>query len=199
SSDVCSSDLRARRRPDGTRRLPGHCALRSRADADRGRSAGGAVMKILIAAPQPFYQERGTPIAVKLLAESLCELGHEVDLLVYHAGSDIERPGLRLIRAARPWGVRRVPLGPSWQKLPCDAMLIAKMIGLLWRNRYDVVHAVEEAVFPAALLVACGNAFARRRRDGAGRPRAKLVYDMDSSLSDQLIEKWARLKALRSM
>lgn len=157
-------------------------------------------MKVLIAAPQPFYEERGTPIAVKLLAESLCELGHDVDLLVYHAGADVARPGLRLIRAARPWGVRHVPIGPSWQKLPCDAMLIVKMIELLRRNRYDVVHAVEEAVFPAAVLVALGNLLARPRDgDGGGerRERAKLVYDMDSSLSDQLIEKWARLKALR--
>jgi glycosyltransferase involved in cell wall biosynthesis len=175
-------------------------------------------MKVLIVAPQPFYQERGTPIAVKLLAENLCELGHEVDLLVYHAGANVTVPGLRLIRAARPWGVRRVPIGPSWQKLPCDAMLIVKMIGLLRRNRYDVVHAVEEAVFPAALLVGLGNALGRRRHDGGrdggreggrdgsrddasdrDRTRTKLVYDMDSSLSDQLIEKWARLEALRGM
>ena len=38
-------------------------------------------MKILLVAPQPFYQERGTPIAVRLLAETLCGAGHEVDLL----------------------------------------------------------------------------------------------------------------------
>lgn len=156
-------------------------------------------MKILIVAPQPFYQERGTPIAVRLLAESLCELGHEVDLLVYHAGADVAIPGLKLVRAARPFGVRHVPIGPSWQKLPCDAMLVAKMIGLLLRNRYDVVHAVEEAVFPAALLVALGNAVGRCRGVlGADGACVKLVYDMDSSLSDQLIEKWARLRTLRA-
>ena len=33
-------------------------------------------MKILLVAPQPFYRERGTPIAVRVLAEQLCAFGH---------------------------------------------------------------------------------------------------------------------------
>src|SRR5262245_38156407 len=116
-------------------------------------------MRVLLIAPQPFYEERGTPIAVKLLAETLCELGHEVDLLVYHAGADVAIPGLRVHRAGRPPGVDRVPIGVSWQKLLCDVALVASMIVLLARNRYDVIHAVEEAIFPAALL----NAFSSRK------------------------------------
>jgi glycosyltransferase involved in cell wall biosynthesis len=140
-------------------------------------------VKILLVAPQPFYQERGTPIAVRLLAETLCSFGHEVDLLVYHEGDDIEVPRLRIIRAARPAGVIRVPIGISWQKLLCDLTLIARMVGLLFRHRYDVIHAVEEAVFPAAAI----SLFSRHR----------LVYDMDSSLSDQLTDKWKFLRPLR--
>ena len=54
-------------------------------------------MNVLLLAPQPFYRERGTPIAVRLLAETLCSLGHAVDLLVYHEGEDISFPGLRLL------------------------------------------------------------------------------------------------------
>ena len=140
-------------------------------------------MKILVVAPQPFYEERGTPIAVRLLVETLSELGHQVDLLVYHAGADIAIPGVRLIRTGRPPGIARVPIGISWQKLVCDLWLIASMIRLTRRNRYDVVHAVEESVFPAALLLVF--------------VRGKLVYDMDSSLSDQLTEKWRLLRPLR--
>lgn len=140
-------------------------------------------MKILLIAPQPFYRERGTPIAVRLLAETLCSFGHEVDLLVYHDGDDIEVPGMRLLRAGRPPGVGQVPIGISWQKLVCDIWLIASMLRLSVKNRYDVVHAVEEAVFPAAAI----NLFQRR----------KLVYDMDSSLADQLTDKWRVLRPLR--
>lgn len=142
-------------------------------------------MKVLVIAPQPFFQERGTPIAVRLLAETLCGFGHEVDLLVYHAGEDIAVPGLRLIRAARPPGVREIPIGISWQKLVCDLWLMSRMIGLLRRNSYDVIHAVEEAIFPAAVVTAFG--------------RRKLVYDMDSSMSEQLTEKWRMLRPLRGL
>jgi len=140
-------------------------------------------MKILVVAPQPFYEERGTPIAVRLLVETLCEMGHQVDLLVYHAGSDIAIAGMRLIRTGRPPGIGRVPIGISWQKLVCDLWLIASMIKLTRRNAYDVVHAVEESIFPAAFLLAF--------------TKGKLVYDMDSSLSDQLTDKWRLLRPLR--
>jgi glycosyltransferase involved in cell wall biosynthesis len=81
--------------------------------------------------------------------------------------------------------VGHVPIGISRQKLICDLWLIAAMLRLIRRNDYDVVHAVEEAVFPAALILAFG--------------RAKLVYDMDSSLSDQLTDKWRPLRPLRGL
>ena len=142
-------------------------------------------MKILLVAPQPFYRERGTPIAVRVLVEQLCAFGHEVDLLVYHDGEDIEIPGLRLFRAGRPPGVGHVPIGISWRKLACDLWMVVALHRMLRRHRYDVIHAVEEMVFPAALL---------HRFFGA-----RLVYDMDSSLSDQLTEKWTLLRPLRRM
>ena len=66
-------------------------------------------MKILVVAPQPFYTERGTPIAVKLLVETLAQAGHAVDLLVYHQGADVSIPGVRLLRAGRPPLIGPVP------------------------------------------------------------------------------------------
>lgn len=142
-------------------------------------------MNVLLVAPQPFYRERGTPIAVRMLVETLCEFGHRVDLLVYHDGVDVTIPGMRLIRAGRPPGIGQVPIGISWQKLVCDVFLIWRMVALVRRNRYDVVHAVEEAMFPAAVMSLAG-------------PR-KLVYDMDSSLSDQLTDKWSILRPARRL
>jgi glycosyltransferase involved in cell wall biosynthesis len=142
-------------------------------------------MKILLIAPQPFYEERGTPIAVRLVAETLCDFGHQVDLLVYHDGEDVHFPRLRLFRAPRPPGVTRVPIGISWQKIVCDIWLIPRLAGMLLRGNYDVVHAVEEAIFPAVIL----NLFARR----------KLIYDMDSSLVDQLTDKWRPLRTVHRL
>ncbi|MHB8834145.1 MAG: glycosyltransferase [Candidatus Methylomirabilia bacterium] len=130
-------------------------------------------MNVLLLAPQPFYRERGTPIAVRLLAETLCALGHAVDLLVYHEGEAVSFPGLRLLRAPAPPLVRDVPIGFSAKKLACDVALTASFLRLARPGRYDVVHAVEEAIFPAAWL--------RRRH------RAAVVCDMDSDMVDQLV------------
>jgi glycosyltransferase involved in cell wall biosynthesis len=139
-------------------------------------------MKILFLAPQPFYTERGTPIAVRLAVASLCREGHQVDLLTYPEGEDIAIPGMRLFRAGRPPGVKRIPIGFSIKKLLCDLWLMFAAFRMLRRERYDVVHAVEESVFIAL--------FARLFW------RFKLVYDMDSLMADQIAEKWPRITSL---
>ena len=146
-------------------------------------------MRILLVAPQPFYQERGTPIAIRLLAETLCSQGHAVDVLTYHEGVDLEIAGLRILRTPALPGVRNIPIGISWKKLLCDVLLCARLLGLALTRSYDVIHAVEEAVFPAILL-----------RSAA---RARVVYDMDSMLGEQLLAKWRFLRpvarALRAL
>src|SRR5215831_20461564 len=123
-------------------------------------------MRILLVAPQPFYQERGTPIAVRLLLETLCFQGHEVDLLCYHEGMNIQVDGLRIFRTPALAGIRDIPVGISWQKLVCDVLLCWKLLRLASSGRYAIIHAVEEAAFPVALL--------------RSLHRARIVYDMDS-------------------
>ena len=137
-------------------------------------------MRILLVAPQPFYQERGTPIAVRMLIEVLCGQGHAVDLLTYHEGANLDIDGLRILRTPALPGLRHVPIGISWKKLVCDLLLSARLLGLVLTRRYDVIHAVEEAVFPAILL-----------RSSA---RARVVYDMDSMLGESLVSKWRLLR-----
>jgi len=137
-------------------------------------------MRILLVAPQPFYQERGTPIAVRMLVEVLCGQGHAVDLLTYHEGADLDIEGLRILRTPALPGLRHIPIGISWKKLVCDLLLSARLLGLALSRRYDVIHAVEEAVFPAILV-----------RSSA---RARVVYDMDSLLGDSLVSKWSLLR-----
>lgn len=142
-------------------------------------------MKILLVAPHPFYKERGTPIAVKLLAETLCEFGNEIDLLTYHEGSDVNISGLNLFRIKKPPFCSNIPIGFSLKKVIADVYLTFYMIALLLKNKYDVIHAVEESIFPAVFI----NIFMKK----------KLVYDMDSSMSDQLIEKWQILSKLEGL
>jgi glycosyltransferase involved in cell wall biosynthesis len=160
-------------------------------DPQRGQHGGDRVvhMRILLVAPQPFYQERGTPIAIRLLVETLCAQGHAVDVLTYHEGVDLEVDGLRILRTPRLPGVRNIPIGISWKKLICDCLLCGQLVALALTRSYDVIHAVEEAVFPAVLLRALA--------------RVRVVYDMDSMLGEQLVAKWRFLRpvgrALRAL
>ena len=129
-------------------------------------------------APQPFYEERGTPIAVRFAAEALAAQGHEVDLLTFHLGKSIDMPGVHHHRIPPPPAIRHVPIGFSLQKLVCEVWMLIKAVRLMLNKRYDVLHAVEEAAFLALPLAAVG--------------RTKLVYDADSILSEQLVEKWPK-------
>ncbi len=128
-------------------------------------------MNILLLAPHPFYANRGTPIAVKFLCEGLSTLGHQLDVLTYHVGEDISLPGVTIHRIRKPPFIRRVPIGPSWQKLVCDFYLAVKMCRMLSCKQYDLVHAVEEAAFLAV------------------RTDIPFIYDMDSLMSRQIVEK----------
>ncbi|MGH8644023.1 MAG: glycosyltransferase family 4 protein [Gammaproteobacteria bacterium] len=142
-------------------------------------------MNVLLLAPQPFYTERGTPIAVRLLAETLCSAGYYVDLLTFHEGEDVSIPGLRIERIPKLPFVKNVPVGFSFKKLCCDLLLAAKLYQLLWKRHYDFIHAVEESVFPVLLTKLFIS--------------TPIIYDMDSSMADQMIEKWPLLRYARKV
>lgn len=129
-------------------------------------------MRALVISPQPFFTPRGTPFSVYYRAAVAAELGVEMDLLTYGEGQDVDLPGLRILRTPRLRFLGSVPVGPSYHKLVLDLFLVLRTVGLLLRNRYDFVHAHEEAVFFCRFL----------------KPvfRFKLVYDMHSSLPQQL-------------
>ena len=139
-------------------------------------------MKVLLLAPQPFYQERGTPIAVDLVLRALSARGDEVDVLTYHEGASVSYPHVRIHRIPRIPFVRGVGPGPSVKKLLCDAVLFIAALRMATRTRYDLVHAVEESAFMALAI--------KRLR---GIP---YLYDMDSSLAEQLTEKYPMLRGL---
>jgi glycosyltransferase involved in cell wall biosynthesis len=129
-------------------------------------------MRYLVISPQPFFTPRGTPFSVYYRTLILSELGADIDLLTYGQGADPDIPNVRIFRTPRFRWLGSVKTGPSMLKLFLDVFIAARAIGLLIRNRYDVVHAHEEAVFICRFL----------------KPifRFKLVYDMHSSLTQQL-------------
>jgi glycosyltransferase involved in cell wall biosynthesis len=128
--------------------------------------------RVLVVAPEPFYEDRGTPIAVCQLLQALSLLSYEVDVLTYPIGRSIEIPHVRYFRSPNPLRLRRVPVGFSLRKLALDATLVTEMLYRLATGAYRCIHAVEEAAFPAALL---------GRRFGV-----PVIYDMQSSLPEQM-------------
>jgi glycosyltransferase involved in cell wall biosynthesis len=129
-------------------------------------------MKALVIAPQPFFSPRGTPFSVYYRTLVTAEFGVEIDLLTYGEGQDVEIPGVRIYRIPRFAALGNVKIGPSPLKGFLDVFLVIWTIVLLSRNRYDFVHAHEEAVF-----------FCRFLKPLFG---FRLLYDMHSSLPQQL-------------
>lgn len=139
-------------------------------------------MNILLLAPHPFYQERGTPIAVDLLLQAFSRRGDTVDVVVFHEGEDRAYSGITVHRISGVSWIHNVPPGFSWKKIVCDFFLMLKAFRLAAQKRYHVVHAVEEAVF-AALLI----------RLFRGIP---YIFDMDSSMPRQMVEQKPFLAAI---
>jgi glycosyltransferase involved in cell wall biosynthesis len=139
-------------------------------------------VKILLLAPHPFFQQRGTPIAEKMLLEVLAGQGHEIDVLAFPEGEDVHIPGCRVRRIPALPFVRGIQPGFSFKKLASDAVMLLSFLRRVRRGRYDVVHAVEESAFMA---------LAARRLF-----RVPYVYDMDSGLARQMIDKFPVLGRL---
>src|SRR5229473_367198 len=92
-------------------------------------------MRILMIAPEPFFEPRGTPFSEYHRIRALADLGHTVDLVTYPFGSDVELPGLRIFRARRPPFIKRVKIGPSAAKLVLDLALALTALNQARRRR----------------------------------------------------------------
>ena len=128
--------------------------------------------RILLVTPQPFYEDRGTPIAVRYVAQALSELGAYVDILAFPVGRSVRIPRVNIIRCANPLRLKRVPIGFSWRKIALDASLWQAFRQLVNSGKYHIVHAVEDAAYMAAAIC-----------PPAGQP---FIYDMASAIPVEL-------------
>ncbi len=132
--------------------------------------------KILLISPQPFFQWRGSPIRVSFNVLALIELGYQVDLLTLPVGEKKEIEGADIIRVANPFKVKNIPIGPSVPKMFFDVLLLFKGMLLCLRNKYDVVHGIEEAGFIALILARITGAKAvfEKHSDPSSHKKGKL-------------------------
>ena len=123
-------------------------------------------------APEPFFEPRGTPFSEFHRIRALTALGHQVDLVTYPFGRDVSMPGLRVFRSLRPPFLRGVKVGPSFAKIPLDALLALTACRRALTERYDAIHSHEEGGVIGIVL--------------ASALRLPHLYDMHSSLPQQL-------------
>lgn len=129
-------------------------------------------MRILMIAPEPFFEPRGTPFSEYHRIRALTALGHTVDLVTYPFGRDMPMPGLRVFRCPRPPFVNGVRVGPSWPKVALDLALSFTALRRVLGGGYDAIHSHEEGAAVGLLL--------------AWLTRRPHLYDMHSSLPQQL-------------
>ncbi len=138
-------------------------------------------MKILLLAPHPFYQERGTPIDVHLVLRVLSERSNtKIDLLVYNEGEDVTLPNLKIFRIPNLKYLQNIRPGFSFKKLVADFLMFFKAWKMVSNEDYDLIHAGEESVFFALFFKIIY--------------RIPYVYDLDSSIAQQIIEKKPALR-----
>jgi glycosyltransferase involved in cell wall biosynthesis len=129
-------------------------------------------LHILMIAPEPFFEPRGTPFSEFHRIRALTTLGHQVDLVTYPFGHDVTMPGLRVFRCLRPPFVQGIRVGPSLAKIPLDALLALTALRRALAGRYDAIHSHEEGGLIGVILAAV--------------LRVPHLYDMHSSLTQQL-------------
>ena len=130
-------------------------------------------MHILSLAPTSFFNDYGCHVRILEEARALQALGHTVTILTYCKGNDV--PGIRIIRTApTPWH-RDYEVGSSRHKFAFDALLSIRLLRVLARNRFDVIHAhLHEGALIASVLA---------------RPwGTPVVFDYQGSLTDELLQ-----------
>ena len=129
-------------------------------------------MRILMIAPEPFLEPRGTPFSVYYRIKALLLLGYEVDLVTYPIGKQVEMPGLSIYRSPRLPFIHRVKIGPSLTKFILDPFVFLLALWRLCTRRYKYIHTHEEAgVMGAALSIMFG---------------CKHLFDMHSDMAEEM-------------
>lgn len=130
-------------------------------------------MHILSLAPTSFFGDYGCHVRILEEARALQALGHCVTILTYYKGNDV--PGIRIVRTApTPWH-RDYEVGSSRHKFAFDVLLSVRLLRVLSRNRFDVIHAhLHEGALIAGMLA---------------RPwHIPVVFDYQGSLTDELLQ-----------
>jgi 1,2-diacylglycerol 3-alpha-glucosyltransferase len=89
----------------------------------------------------PFPVNYGSPGAIRELALTLSEMGHNIHIVTYPEGDDLPIGNARLHRAGKVAGPQRTQVGPSFRKLWVDLLLVVKLCRVIWTEKIEIIHA----------------------------------------------------------
>jgi 1,2-diacylglycerol 3-alpha-glucosyltransferase len=96
---------------------------------------------IAMVAACPFPANHGTPAAIKEMSEELARRGHSIRVVTYPLSHDIPVAGVEIDRVAHIGSNREVNVGPSYQRLIFDALLVVKLFQIVRRHQVELIHA----------------------------------------------------------
>jgi glycosyltransferase involved in cell wall biosynthesis len=102
-------------------------------------------------APTPFFADRGCHVRIYEEARALRQRGHDVRIVTYHLGRDMDDiPTWRI--PAVPW-YRKLSAGPSWHKPYLDLLLLLTAWNAARSFRPHLLHAhLHEGAFVGLIL-----------------------------------------------
>ncbi len=130
-------------------------------------------LRILMIAPTSFFLDYGCHVRILEEARVLQRLGHHVTIVTYHLGRDL--PGLEILRTRpTPWRAE-YEVGSSLHKLAFDLFLAWRVLGIVLRRRFDLIHA---HLYDGALIGLV-----------AGRLRGlPVLFDRQGSLTGEMVD-----------
>jgi len=140
---------------------------------DTSARAHPAGLNVLAIAPTAFFGDYGCHVRIVEEVSALARRGVHTSIATYPFGRDLE--GLRIERAPRLLGKRRIDPGSSFRKFPMDAALTALALRVAVREHPDLIHG---HLHEGALI---GWAVARPRN-------VPLVFDFQGSLTSEMLD-----------
>jgi len=107
------------------------------------------------------------------MSDTLASFGHEVHIVTYPFGDDLELKLAHIHRIPNIGWSRKISVGPTLQKPLLDLLMVFLACRLIWKYRCDVIHAHN---YEGALVGICAKLVTWR----------PLLYNAVNSMSDEL-------------
>ncbi len=108
---------------------------------------------VAMVAACPFPANHGTPAAIREMSEELARRGHKVRVVTYPISDPIPVEGVAIDRVRQFGFNRSITVGPSYQRLVYDFLLIFKLLQVVRKHQVEIIHAHNyEAALVSALV-----------------------------------------------